>query len=135
MLRPRAELVRRKGLEPLQELPHQNLNLARLPIPPPSRGGWSVTPRPASVKRLLPLTFTRPPPTAVHTSFGRLADLPRSHGRCGAHRPGANVVLCPSNAIAPTGSRAGGIDDGAMAGSGWTCRAGCDGGRLRLAAG
>lgn len=28
--------VRRKGLEPLQELPHRNLNPARLPIPPPS---------------------------------------------------------------------------------------------------
>jgi hypothetical protein len=34
--------VRRKGLEPLQELPHQNLNLARLPIPPPSRGTYRV---------------------------------------------------------------------------------------------
>lgn len=31
--------VRRKGLEPLQELPHWNLNPARLPIPPPSHAG------------------------------------------------------------------------------------------------
>src|ERR1019366_5820431 len=31
--------VRTKGLEPLQELPRQNLNLVRLPIPPRSRVG------------------------------------------------------------------------------------------------
>lgn len=34
----RYPAVRRKGLEPLQELPHWNLNPARLPIPPPSLG-------------------------------------------------------------------------------------------------
>ncbi len=33
----RRGVVRRKGLEPLQELPHRNLNPARLPIPPPSQ--------------------------------------------------------------------------------------------------
>jgi hypothetical protein len=31
--------VRRTGVEPVQELPHWNLNPARLPIPPPSRSG------------------------------------------------------------------------------------------------
>ncbi len=38
-----TKTVRRKGLEPLQELPRQNLNLVRLPIPPPSRGEEGTT--------------------------------------------------------------------------------------------
>ena len=32
--------VRRTGVEPVQELPHRNLNPARLPIPPPSHAGF-----------------------------------------------------------------------------------------------
>src|SRR5690349_24119474 len=50
--RARSDLtpaVRRKGLEPLQELPHWNLNPARLPIPPPSLlVGFSETAAPSS---------------------------------------------------------------------------------------
>ena len=43
-----SRAVRRKGLEPLQELPHWNLNPARLPIPPPSPALPGENARPGS---------------------------------------------------------------------------------------
>src|SRR5262249_41919355 len=72
----RFRLVRRKGLEPLQELPHWNLNPARLPIPPPSLGWVFAACSPEALRNL-----DHPAPAPQLVSYGRRGGqgLPGAH--------------------------------------------------------
>lgn len=66
--RNRSPRMRSRGVEPPRVLPHQNLNLARLPVPPHPRAGAlgapptiaASTPNSSAARQLTPAPDTRP---------------------------------------------------------------------------
>src|SRR5262249_37339267 len=89
--------VRRGGLEPPRELPHWNLNPARLPIPPPSLGAREVLDHPARAAQLILARFVpgagagRPSPPPGEAASRRRAAPPGAaayrRGRLLARQP------------------------------------------------